>query len=211
MPYFLNNNTNILFIHIPKNAGTSIEFYLSKKHNILLNEKSLYMFTEQNITDFDNKISLQHQTLSTYIKYKDDFNINFNNIFIFCVVRNPYTRLISDLFFYNLITNESTQNEVYNVIISYFTNNNLDNHNIPQYKFITDDNNQIYKNVNIFKFENLKEDMIKNNFTDFDTNENIGKYNKEPFLFLNNDSIQAINKHYEKDFIYFNYEMKINI
>jgi hypothetical protein len=208
MPYFLNNNTNILFIHIPKNAGTSIEFYLSKKHNILLNEKSLYMFTEQNITDFDNKISLQHQTLSTYIKYKDDFNINFNNIFIFCVVRNPYTRLISDLFFYNLITNKSTQNEVYNVIISYLINDNLDNHNIPQYKFITDENNKIYNNVNIFKFENLKEDMIKNNFTDFDTNENIGKYNKEPFLFLNNDSIQAINKHYETDFIYFNYEMK---
>ena len=54
MPYFLTNNINILFIHIPKNAGTSIEYYLSNKYNILLNEKSLYMFTKQDIIDFDN-------------------------------------------------------------------------------------------------------------------------------------------------------------
>ena len=209
MPYFLTNNINILFIHIPKNAGTSIEYYLSNKYNILLNEKSLYMFTKQDIIDFDNKISLQHQTLTTYLKYRDIFNINFNNIFIFCVVRNPYTRIISDLFFFKLITNNSTHDEVYNVIISYFTNNNLDNHNIPQYKFITDENNQIYNNVHILKFENLKEDMTKNNFTDFDTSQNIGNYNKEPFIYLNNNSIQTINKHYEKDFIYFNYEMKL--
>lgn len=89
MPYFLSKYTNVLFIHIPKNAGTSIEMYLSKLYNIPLDEKSLYMFTDRNITGFNNKISLQHQTLSTYLEYKDIFHINLNNIFIFCVVRNP--------------------------------------------------------------------------------------------------------------------------
>ena len=44
MPYFKNDNVNILFIHIPKTGGTSLDNYFSKKYNIDLNDKSLYIF-----------------------------------------------------------------------------------------------------------------------------------------------------------------------
>lgn len=124
------------------------------------------------------------------------------------LLETPYTRIISDLFWFNLISEESTNDEVYNAILNYFVNDNLDNHNILQYKFITDDNDQLYDNIHILKFENLKDDMNNINFADFNIVNNVGKYNKEAFFFLNNNSIQAINKHYEKDFFYFNYEMK---
>lgn len=46
MPYFKNDNVNVLFIHIPKTGGTSIENYFSSKFNIKL-DKSLYLLTNQ--------------------------------------------------------------------------------------------------------------------------------------------------------------------
>ena len=42
MPYFKNDNINVLFIHIPKTGGTSVENYFSSKFNIKLNSKSLF-------------------------------------------------------------------------------------------------------------------------------------------------------------------------
>ena len=56
MPYFKNNNLNLLFIHIPKTGGTSLEKYLSQKHNIPLDSKSLY----SNSKNGYNNVSLQH-------------------------------------------------------------------------------------------------------------------------------------------------------
>lgn len=44
MPYFENENINVLFIHIPKTGGTSLEHYFSSKFKIPLNNKSLYCY-----------------------------------------------------------------------------------------------------------------------------------------------------------------------
>jgi hypothetical protein len=61
MPYFKNKNINILFVHIPKTGGSSIEQYFSKKYNILLNNSSLFGYNKLNITE-----SLQHIQYKTY-------------------------------------------------------------------------------------------------------------------------------------------------
>ena len=39
MPYFYNENINLLFIHIPKTRCSNFENYMSYKYNIPLNEK----------------------------------------------------------------------------------------------------------------------------------------------------------------------------
>lgn len=77
------------------------------------------MFRTKNILYFDNGISLQHKTLRTLLKYKDFFNIETNNLFIFCVVRNSYQRIISDLFWFKLINAETLKDEVFNIIKTY--------------------------------------------------------------------------------------------
>jgi hypothetical protein len=210
MPYFHNDKCNILFIHIPKTAGTSIEKYLSNKYSIELSTESLYGFAKLfriSSNKYLNKISLQHHTLHNILTFKDIYKIDTECLKIFCVVRNPYERIISDIFWQDLVSIDDSH-EIVNKVIQNYVLHNMDNHNIPQYKFICDNNEKIYKNVLILKFENLKEDMKKIGFDDMNVHINEAKYIKTPFYYLNDESIKIINKYYEKDFIFFDYEMK---
>lgn len=215
MPYF--NNISVLFIHIPKTGGTSVEKYFSSKYSIPLNNDSLYG------TCKDINISLQHMTYNDIVtrcfKYTKKIqpinSIYINkqlepNIKIITIVRNPYTRIVSDLFHFNLITINSTKEQVYAIIINYTNTTNkfkYDNHNIPQYNYILDDMNIVNPNIHIMKTETLTEDMIKLGYTDFNIHENTNKHNNNInyYNYFNQKSIMHINKIYKNDFEYFNY------
>ena len=209
MPYFRNNDINILFIHIPKTGGCSLEKYFSIKYNIQLNVDSLYMFLDkENKNNIVINSSLQHVTYQTILKYKNEFNINFNNIKIITIVRNPYDRIISDLFFLYKITINTSKEEVFNIIQTYLLSDNLDNHNIPQYFFITDNNKEIIPNIYILHTETLTTDMHNLGYEDFNIYENVNSNKINYFNYLNNDSINLINDFYNYDFILFNYTKK---
>jgi len=211
MPHY--RKKNLLFIHIPKTGGTVIENEIKKLYN-----ESLYSGRTNNLLESPyNKISLQHQFYTTLYKFKNKLNINFDNIKIFSVVRNPYDRIISDLFYKKLIKKNFTSNQVYNTIKNnYLHRNDLDNHNKPQYEFITNEKFKLIKNIKIFKTETLNESNDKlNNFLGFDINiriygkNNIWKgVNKDYSKYLNKDSISIINFFYKKDFELFNYKLK---
>jgi len=102
MPYY--KSKNVLFIHIPKTGGFGIELAISDSFNRDARQGITSLFTWQarnNILEYPyNTISLQHQYYSTLYKYRDKLGINFNDIKIFSIVRNPYNRIISDLFFF---------------------------------------------------------------------------------------------------------------
>ena len=70
------------------------------------------------------------------------------------------------------IEKDFTSEEVYNVIKNqYLDKDNLDNHNMPQYKFITDNNCELIKNIKLFKTETLNESNDElNNFFGFNIN-----------------------------------------
>jgi len=215
MPYFHNDDVNILFIHIPKTGGTSIERYLANKYKILLNDKSLFMFLNKSTKiskEFNKKISLQHQTYNTIYKYRDIFNVKFDDkLIIFTIVRNPYTRIISDLFHLKLIKSDSLKDEVFTIINKYIITRPYiyDNHNIPQYKYIIDSDENIIKNIKILRIESLNDDMKKIGFNDFNIFANKNKLDINDYdNYLNDDSIKLINSFYEKDFTLFNYPMK---
>jgi len=210
MPYFKNNNVNLLFIHIPKTGGTSLENYFSAKYNIDLTTKSLFM----NLSDEEKIInnilinsSLQHMKYIDIFNYKDFFGINFDNIKIITIVRNPYERIISDLFHFKFMNVNNSQEEVFNIIKIYLYNTNLDNHNIPQYIFIINSNCDFAPNLYILHAETLISDMHGLGYTDFNRYENVNenKHNINYYSYLNNDSIKLINDFYDYDFILFNY------
>jgi hypothetical protein len=206
MPYFYNNEVNILFIHIPKTGGTSLEKYFEKKYEIPLDKDSLYT---TNPKDFYNGISYQHQFYKTFKENKPLFRIDYESIQIISIVRNPYNRILSDLFFKNLIKENFTKLEVYDVIKKYLEDaNNLkhDNHRVPQYLFLMDENDNISANIKILKTEKLNDEMKELGYSDFNQSDQVSNVkNKNYYSYLNIESVKLINHFYDKDFEYFNY------
>ena len=98
----ISHEHRCIFIHIPKTGGTSLEHYFSKKNNVTF---SLYSSS----ADAYYKKPLQHLELDTIITNKEKINNDYNieidlndpKLKIITVVRNPYTRIISELFFNN--------------------------------------------------------------------------------------------------------------
>ena len=202
MPYY--KDINLLFVHIPKTGGTSLEYFLQNKYKQTL----LSSFTNDILPDPEyRKISLQHQTYNTIFKYRDILDINFESIKIISIVRNPYHRIISDLLFLGLINKDDNQTVVYNVIKDYLYKDCYDNHNIPQYKFITDDNEMLIPTIKIFKTETLTQELIEYGFNDYIGSKSTILHNN----YLNDESIKLINTFYIKDFELFNYKMIITL
>lgn len=206
MPYF--PKINLLFIHIPKTGGTTLEQLFQK-----YSQMKLYSGKGNKILPPPfSKVSLQHQTYNIIYKYHKKLGVNFNNkLKIIAVVRDPYNRIISDLFWQKLIKEDTSITDVLNIIKKYIKGDDYDNHNIPQYKFVTDDNDNLIKDIIILKTESLNNDMQKLGFT-IKKNHGVGKCNnKNYYKYLNNDSIRIINNFYKKDFELFNYEMRLDI
>ena len=232
MPFY--PKLNILVVHIPKTGGSSIcEYFYNKddseilhnRNNRNINENMKYL-TEKNlrteIAGYGNNImpeenlksiSLQHQTLKSICKYKNLLGISFDiNLTIFTIIRNPYSRIMSDLFHFQLIEENVDQEGVFNIIRNYINTEpeNLDNHNIPQYKFLVDENDNLNKNIKILKTESLNKEMVELGYNDFNYHIGNRNFSKNIYLsYLNKDSINLINNYYDKDFILFGYD-KLN-
>ena len=210
MPYFNNNDDiNVLFIHIPKTGGSSIEEYLSYKYNIKLDNSSLYLFTQdKRLLNENMKInsSLQHLTYNQIVENRKVLNIHFDNIKIITIVRNPYERIVSDLFFNNLITKDTSKETVFDIINQYLESDKYDNHNIPQHNFITNDNQEIIPNIHILRTESLNNDMHHLGYTDFNLFSNANPNKVKYADYLSNKSIEIINNFYHLDFILFSYD-----
>ena len=214
MPYF--KEINLLFIHIPKTGGTNIENYFYKKLKLSKTIDTLYSsshsFTNEKIPKIDfNNHSLQHTSYYEIFSNKNNyFNITFKDLKIISLVRSPYDRMVSNLFYFNLITPEFNKEQVEKIIMKYlYTDHFYDNNKKPQYLYLTSgDHLTIPKNITIIKNETMIEDMEKLGYPDF--NEivvNPFQNETDPMNYLSENSINLINNYYFMDFLLFDYEM----
>lgn len=190
-----------IFVHIPKTGGTKIEKELFNCINNInkgygvVNNKAMQHYSIIEIINYLNK------------KFKIEYN-DINNFYKFTIVRNPYTRFISEYYWpgnqYGYYKNK-TIDEFINVIENKLNNNSFndndyEDHHYQQYKYIYDDNNKICVNE-IFKFENFDKIINKFNLS----NKIIHKCSVNNKLELNEEQKNRIYKMYEKDFELFNY------
>lgn len=206
MPYF--ENAHLLFIHIPKTGGSNIENFFM---NYLKQIPTINQLLSNNLNIKINNHSLQHMTYQEIYNNNDYFNINFDSkIKILTVVRNPYNRIISDLFYLKIGNKKNNKDEIEKIIEKYLNSNHLyDNHKLEQYKFLIDNDNNINKNIIILNSETLNEQMNELGFPEFSNfcNQSNTKITKDYYDYLNDASIKMINEYYKKDFEYFNYKM----
>lgn len=206
MPYFPKKH--LLFIHIPKTGGTSIE------HTLVINDsKNMYSPLPHNSVipeKIYQKTSLQHQFYSTIKKYSKDCDIKFDNkLRVISIVRNPYEKVISDLFFYKLIDNKTDPNKVQKIIKKYFKllPSQCDNHNVPQFVFLIDETGNISKNIKVFRTETLNEDAEAYGLKITEQKHLQSNCSQPYFKFLNDEGVKIINSVYKHDFELFGYKM----
>jgi hypothetical protein len=165
--------------------------------------------------------SLHHFTWNDLCKYKDilihekyhrDLFEGTNKWQIIASVRDPYDRILSELFFRRVLNKTSTSNDVTDILKRYlYSSYNYDNHKTPQYKFICNENDEVLPFIKIVKIESLDRDMIDLGFSSFSQMQlklqNNKKYDKNKYkLLLDTEAIQIINDYYSKDFEIFGYE-----
>jgi len=100
---------NVLFVWLPKTAGSSIYHALRKtryKCRKLINTEKKGII-ESPYTDFDNKgaVTFSHTSIDALIKNDIVHKEFLENAFKFCFVRNPWDRLVS-LFFYRSLNKQ---------------------------------------------------------------------------------------------------------
>jgi hypothetical protein len=179
---------SILFVHIPKTAGSSISKILDEK----------------NLDNWKREWPRHHDPYS----YLKEANLVDERVFSFAVVRNPYTRTYSCYKQYNK-TNQT------DISFAQYLDNIKQGKistvspllHIPQSFYIMDQNDlQVER---LYKFENLKEleDELGWELGFY----NVGNYMVESYIQeYSDDAIKMVQDFYSSDFINFGYSKDFN-
>lgn len=200
-----DDDKKILFIHIPKTGGTTIEQHM----NAINNPKKGYK------RDKNNK-AMQHLTMTEYNKLFNDYR--FDNYHKFTIIRNPYDRMVSEYYWTDLPIGYKDKRSfdyflmaVSDIVINKNYNYTfLHDHFIPQKEFVADENNNIIVDK-IFKFEEFNEtiEFLKVYYPNINPNINNKiktAKGKNARITLNETQKNIIYELYTNDFILLGYD-----
>jgi len=216
----ISDKYKTIFIHIPKAAGTSIEYVL-EMHEVDDVGVNRYL---KPISICKNKLfggPYQHMPFTSLSKHISPDKID--NYFKFAIVRNPWDRMVShvawlDGKWYN--KRELTQEEFNTYIANLFkrfkengervTFDKFTQHEIPQYKFIydTSDNDKLLVDY-VGKFENLDEDwkIIRERLgVQLELPTRMKSHHRKYTSFYNQQTKEVVDKIYKDDIEKFNYK-----
>jgi len=203
----INNKHNFIFLHIPKNAGTTITSAILSELNMRKNWPRGW--------HRQFKKYKQHFTLSEYIDYGFIDSETANSYFKFAFVRNPWDKLLSEFFYRKKLHGNAVANWTFKGYLQQSWGGNnmrhlaIKQHIRPQHEFLYDTNGIRMVDF-IGRFENLKEDFgfvcnklgIKNLITEVKYNTNHKHYTE----YYDDETRSIVAEKYKKDIEYFNYE-----
>lgn len=213
----INREKKLLFIHIPKNAGTSIERSLFKDFSFSNN------FSKDILFGYDKNtcINLQHATVEQLLEYRYISRKDLCEFNSFAIVRNPFSRALSgyfwlmrDLSIKDSFTNFLLEKGAFSKLNLSFQNKHVLDHFYTQSEFVLVDNNIGVKDL--LKFENLPTDF-KHYMDKMGFNYKLGghfkKNNKgklELMKYLTKENVSIIQEKYKVDFENFGYNPNFN-
>lgn len=187
----------MIFIHVPKCAGTSINnYYCPKLQSSYSNPKDFslkYMFGRE----------LQHITAR---KMSILAPVRFRKYFKFAFVRNPYSRIESE-YNWRKSWDSLTQKMSLSDFIDTIPERQGDAHFLPASKFLISSKGKLLVDF-VGKFESMEEELIKiDSLAGIDIERGIGKANvsRNSSTMTEKDK-KEIYRIYQKDFENFNYE-----
>jgi len=199
----ISHKYKVIFVHIPKTAGTSVERFLeipgvSEEHlrSHKISKINGVMYAPQHLTA---NLLINHNFVKKY----------WNNYFKFSIVRHPYTRALSEYFWRKGKTRKNLKfnsNEFDNFLNSLKRMNK--DHDLSQYDYLYNDGKLLVDYVG--KYENLKltvNTLCKriNISKEFPITQKSS--NKDSYLnLLTKEHKNKIIELYNKDFEFFNYD-----
>ena len=201
---FFIKKQKVSFLHIPKNAGTYIE---------KVGKENGYEWGIYNKTTQKEKSNINCTHWHVPPKYMKGVGKDYyKNSSTFCVLRNPYERIISEFKYINRGNKENVTKENLNKYIhklpEIIKKNKFsqDCHLLPQYEYIYDDyGNRICDHI--LDFDNLGRDInalnsyYKLGLTKIDhSKKNTTSFSKLNKNDLDEKSLQIIKQLYKKDF-----------
>ena len=223
---------NVFFFHIPKGGGSSIEkMFLNENKfldftiNVIFKETKfskffvgtlrsrvwriivwglvgLFFFDKENIWGVRKGKALQHLTYQEVINEKYLTEEKLNSLIKFCIVRNPYDRMISAYHFIGGNSKFSDFVKYVHLEVNNYYRKNIEPFVVimPQIEFIIDAKGDI-KVENILYFENLNKD-----FKDF-CDKNSLELGEIPHINRRNRNKSSIKEYYNQELADIVYEM----
>nr|WP_267963951.1 sulfotransferase family 2 domain-containing protein [Halomonas sp. MCCC 1A11057] len=209
-----------IFVHIPKCGGQSIEDIYIRETGLTWKNRAPLLLRKR--ADGESAPPrLAHLTIKEYLENKYVSNEMFDSYFKFSVIRNPYTRVVS-FYKYMGFSDKISINEFCQEYLVKFNSKKHAKYwfYMPQVNFLLMRDGRVGIDK-LLRLENLQEDWersvlsLTNVVTSKVPHVNISKESDEStrrtdyLRELNKKSFEVINRLYDKDFLFFNYERRL--
>tara|TARA_R100000781_G_scaffold90505_1_gene55956 strand:- start:11 stop:574 length:564 start_codon:yes stop_codon:yes gene_type:complete len=178
----------LIFIHIPKTAGTSIRSYMARH------------------CSWDKNRVRQPKKHASIKEIKNEFPVEYETYKKFAIIRNPYDRIVSYFFYLKRLNNYYVRGIDFKIWLNYLVDIKKENINNSELQKTFPQNSWVDDTVSILKFENLEKEInsffkkeIKLPKTNTSNHQNFLEYYDE-------NSLNNVYNIFKEDFEKFNYK-----